>query len=215
MTQIRFGLNVPALAGPGDDPVAIAQAAERLGFDFVSTSDHPGSGYPNYETWTLLTWLAAATSRIGIMPRVLGVPFRPPALVAKAAESLDRLSGGRLTLGLGAGASDDEVRSLGQDPRAKLRGLGEAIEVLRGLWREPAFSYAGQVYRTESADLEPKPARPIPVWLGTFGPRALELTGGWPTAGSRRWVTGPTTSCRACGSRCWRRPRRRAGTRTR
>jgi alkanesulfonate monooxygenase SsuD/methylene tetrahydromethanopterin reductase-like flavin-dependent oxidoreductase (luciferase family) len=182
----RFGVNLSTSAAPGADPVADARTAERLGFDFVSASDHPGSAHPSYETWTLLTWVAAATTRITVMPKVLGVPFRVPALAAKAAESLSRLSAGRLILGLGASSDDQEVASVGQPvrtPGGKLRGLAEAIEITRGLWREPAFSYPGEIYRTESAQLEPKPSWPIPIWLGTFGPRALDLTGrladGW------------------------------------
>lgn len=183
---LRFGVSISTSAAPGADPVADARAAERLGFDFVSASDHPGGAHPSYETWTMLTWVAAATSRITVMPKVLGVPFRVPALAAKAAESLSRLSAGRLILGLGAGSDDQEVGSFGQPvrtPGGKLRGLAEAIEITRGLWREPAFSYPGEIYRTEAAQLEPKPSWPIPIWLGTFGPRALDLTGrladGW------------------------------------
>jgi alkanesulfonate monooxygenase SsuD/methylene tetrahydromethanopterin reductase-like flavin-dependent oxidoreductase (luciferase family) len=79
----------------------------------------------------MLTWIAAATSRIRIATRVLGVPYRPPAMVAKMAESLDRLSGGRLILGLGGGYSDAEFRAFGltvPSPRDKVDGLQEAVE---------------------------------------------------------------------------------------
>ncbi|MEP7024898.1 MAG: LLM class flavin-dependent oxidoreductase [Actinomycetota bacterium] len=186
MTGLRFGVSISTSAAPGADPIADARTAERAGFDFVSASDHPGSAHPSYETWTMLTWIAAATTGITVLPKVLGVPFRAPALVAKSAESLSRLSAGRLILGLGASSDDQEVASLGQPvrtPGGKLRGLADAIEIIRGLWREPAFSYPGEVYQIEAAQLQPKPAQPIPVWLGTFGPRALDLTGqladGW------------------------------------
>ena len=152
----------------------------------MSASDHPCGDSPSFETWTMLTWIAASTSRIGIATRVLGVPYRAPAMVAKMAESLDRLSGGRLILGLGGGYSDDEFRAFGlgvPTPREKVDGLAEAITVIRGLWTERDFSYDGSIHRTEHANLEPKPARAIPVWLGTFGPRALGVTGrladGW------------------------------------
>jgi len=186
MTDVLFGINVSTSAAPGADPVADARTAEDLGFDFVSASDHPGSASPSYETWTLLAWIAAATSRVSVLPRVLGVPFRAPALVAKAAESLDRLSGGRLLLGLGAGGDDSEFRALGLKVRApaeKVRGLEEAVRVVKGLWSEPSLTHHGTIYRTEEAQLEPKPAHRIPIWLGTFGERALEVTGrmadGW------------------------------------
>jgi alkanesulfonate monooxygenase SsuD/methylene tetrahydromethanopterin reductase-like flavin-dependent oxidoreductase (luciferase family) len=186
MSTLQFGLGVPASAAPGRDPVALARRAEDLGFDFVSTSDHPAGDQPSYEAWTMLTWIAAATARIKVATRVLGVPYRNPAMVAKMAESLDRLSGGRLILGLGGGYSDAEFRAFGlgvPSPREKVDGLAEAVTVIRGLWSGPGFSFGGTRYRTEAADLEPKPAHHIPVWLGTFGPRALAVTGrladGW------------------------------------
>ena len=186
MSTLQFGLGVPASAAPGRDPVALARRAEDLGFDFISTSDHPAGDEPSYEAWTMLSWIAAATSRITVASRVLGVPYRHPAMVAKMAETLDRLSGGRLILGLGGGYSDAEFRAFGlgvPSPREKIDGLAEAVAIIRGLWSGPAFSFAGTRYRTEAADLEPKPARHIPVWLGTFGPRALAVTGrladGW------------------------------------
>jgi alkanesulfonate monooxygenase SsuD/methylene tetrahydromethanopterin reductase-like flavin-dependent oxidoreductase (luciferase family) len=193
MTDPMFGVSISTLARPAADLVADARAAECLGFDLVSASDHPGAGHPVFETWTMLTWIAAATSRIAVLPRVLGVPFRAPALVAKAAESLDRLSGGRLILGLGAGGDDAEFRSLGlpaRSPGGKLAGLEDAVRIIGGMWREPGFSYHGEVYGTDGAHLEPKPERRIPIWLGTFGDRALDLTGrvadGWiPSLGYR------------------------------
>ncbi len=152
----------------------------------MSSSDHPCGSSPSHETWTLLTWIAAATERIGVATRVLGVPYRSPAMVAKMAETLDRLSGGRLILGLGGGYSDEEFRAFGltvPTPREKVDGLAEAIRITRGLWAEPGFTFHGAHHRTEAADLEPKPDRRIPIWLGTFGPRALAVTGrladGW------------------------------------
>ncbi|HEX4063243.1 MAG TPA: LLM class flavin-dependent oxidoreductase [Streptosporangiaceae bacterium] len=183
---LQFGLSIPADATPGADPVALARRAEDLGFDFVSSSDHPCGREPSYEAWTMLAWIAASTSRIKVATKVLGVPYRNPAMVAKMAESLDRLSGGRLILGLGGGYSDEEFRAFGlgvPTPAEKVDGLAEAIAVIRGLWSRPAFSFDGRYHRTTEADLEPKPGHHIPVWLGTFGPKALALTGrladGW------------------------------------
>src|SRR5947207_14009230 len=186
MTAPLIGLSVSTSAAAGADPVADAAAAEQAGFDFVSASDHPCGSQPTYETWTMLSWIAARTSRIAVATRVLGVPYRPPAVVAKMAETLDRLSAGRLILGLGGGYSDDEFRAFGLgtfSPRDKVDGLEEAIRVARGLWSEREFTFSGRLYRTDRADLEPKPERRIPIWLGTYGPRALALTGrladGW------------------------------------
>jgi probable F420-dependent oxidoreductase len=154
--------------------------------DFVSASDHLHGGRPTYEPWTMLSWIAATTSRIRVVTRVLGVPYRHPAVLAKMAETLDRLSGGRLILGLGGGAVDEEFRAFGlgmRSPRDKVDGLAEAIRILRGVWSQPTFTFNGRLYRTDGAELEPKPDHPIPIWLGTYGPRALALTGqqadGW------------------------------------
>lgn len=186
MTEVLFGLDVTTSAASDADPVGIALRAESFGFDFVSASDHPSSAHPTLETWTLLSWIAATTTRIRVATRVLGVPNRPPPVLAKMAETLDRMSGGRLILGLGGGYSDEEFRAFGlrvPSARDKVDGLEEAIRITHGLWTEPSFTFDGRHYRTDVAELEPKPSRRIPIWLGTFGPRALELTGrladGW------------------------------------
>jgi probable F420-dependent oxidoreductase len=189
MTSLLVGVDLTPSTTP--DPVAAARQAERLGFDFVSAFDHPAGTMPSYETWTLLAWVAASTSRIRVLTRVLSVPMRNPALLAKMAASLDGLSGGRLLLGLGAGYGDDELRSFGlpvPTPREKIDGLQDAVTILRRLWTERSVTYEGRVHRVEAADIEPKPARPVPLWLGTFGDRALRVTGrladGWiPTLG--------------------------------
>jgi alkanesulfonate monooxygenase SsuD/methylene tetrahydromethanopterin reductase-like flavin-dependent oxidoreductase (luciferase family) len=186
VTDVLFGLDVTTSAAPGADPVDVGVRAEALGFDFVSASDHPSSGHPTLETWTLLSWIAASTERIQVATRVLAVPNRPPPIVAKMAETLDRLSGGRLILGLGGGYADDEFKAFGlrvPTARDKVDGLEEAIRITHGLWSESAFTFDGAHYRTEMAEFEPKPNRRIPIWLGTLGPRALRLTGrladGW------------------------------------
>ena len=186
MTELIFGVGVPASAGPGDDPVGFAQEAERLGYDFVSAADHPCGSNPSYETTTMLTWIAAHTSRIKVASRVLAVPFRRPAMVAKLAASLDLLSGGRFILGLGGGYSDQEISALGApvlSPAEKVDGLAEAIQVIRGAWTRAGYTQDGRHHTVRDLEMEPKPIRPVPVWLGTFGPRALTVTGrladGW------------------------------------
>jgi probable F420-dependent oxidoreductase len=180
-----IGVNVSPTS-PDVDPISCARLAEDLGFDFVSASDHLHGASPTVEPWTLLSWIAAATSRVKVATRVLAVPYRHPAVVAKMAETLDRLSGGRLILGLGGGWSDEEFGAFGLDvpsPRQKVDGLEEAITIIRGLWAEQSFTFPGRRYQTEGAELEPKPQHSIPIWLGTYGPRALDLTGrladGW------------------------------------
>src|SRR5580704_9776497 len=153
MTSVLFGLNVAPSAAPGADPVALARRAEELGFDFVSAADHPCGDQPTLETWTMLSWIAASTSRIRVASRVLGLPYRHPPIVAKMAETLDRLSGGRLILGLGGGYSDHEFRAFGlgvPTPGEKVDGLAEALTIIRGLWAEPAFTFHGRRYHTNA-----------------------------------------------------------------
>ena len=182
----RFGVSIVPSASGRSDPVAEAQRCEELGFDLLSIWDHPHGERPSFETWTLLTWIAARTSRVSLATNVLGLPFRLPALTAKMAESLDRLSNGRLILGLGGGGSNEEFAGIGapvRRPAEKVQALEEALAVIRGVWTGSPFTFDGRHYRNDAALVEPKPERPIPIWLGTYGPKALALTGreadGW------------------------------------
>src|SRR5881392_4081110 len=108
-----LGVNLSQSALPGADPVGDAAHAEELGFDFVSCSDHLAGTHPSFETWTTMAWVAAQTSRVRIVTDVLGLPYRHPAVLAKMAETFDRLSGGRLVLGIGGGGSDAEFSAFG------------------------------------------------------------------------------------------------------
>jgi len=123
--------------------VADVQQAETLGFDMVSFPDHLHGERPSVEPWTALTWAAAATERIAVMPNVLALPYRAPAVTAKMAETLDRLSSGRLVLGLGTGGYDAEFAAFGlaeRTPGQKVSALAEALQIMRGLWRPTAGS---------------------------------------------------------------------------
>lgn len=186
MTELALGLNVSTSAAPGADPVADALEAERLGFDFISANDHPHGTSPTHELWTMLAWIAARTSTIKVASRVLGVPYRNPAVVAKMAASLQELSGGRLILGMGGGSSDEGIAAFGVGPlsrRDKIDGLEDALRIIRGLWSEVGSSHEGSVYAVRRATIEPRPTERIPIWTGTYGPRGLALTGafadGW------------------------------------
>ena len=179
---MRLGVDLPTAAVPVADTVAAARRAEALGFDFVSSTDHPANTTPSNETWTQLTWVAACTARIAVASRVLAAPFRNPVLLAKMAETLHRLSGGRLILGLGAGGSDAELAALGCPPLAgpaKIEALTEAVTVVRGVWTSDAFTFSGRHHTVRAVAIEPRPSAPIPLWLGTFGPRALAITGAY------------------------------------
>ena len=186
MPPLMIGLGLTTSPGPGVDPVAEARAAEELGFDYVSASDHLNGTTPTYEPWTLLTAVLASTSRIRALTRVLAVPYRHPAVLAKMAETLDRLSEGRLILGLGGGYFDEEFRAFGlpiPTNRDKVDGVAEQIQIARSIWSDPKAAYEGRLYRVEDAVVEPKPEHRIPIWLGMYKPRGLALTGreadGW------------------------------------
>jgi len=181
---IKFGY---FLIPNADAPLLlIAQEAERLGLDYIAVQDHP---YQRrfVDTWTLLSMIAAATSRIGLFPDVANLPLRPPAVMAKAAASIDLLSGGRFELGLGAGSFWDAIEAYGgprRTPSAALAALAEAIEVIRKVWSgDRNLRFEGQHYRLHGAHPGPLPAHPIGIWLGVTGPRALRLAGqvadGW------------------------------------
>ena len=163
-----------------------AQEAERLGLDYIGIQDHP---YQRrfVDTFTLLSMIAATTSRIGLFPDVANLPLRPPAVLAKAAASIDVLSGGRFELGLGAGSFWDAIEAYGgprRNPGAALEALAEGIEVIRKAWSgERNLRFDGKHYQLRGAHSGPVPAHPIGIWLGVTGPRALRLTGqvadGW------------------------------------
>lgn len=193
MTGLLFGVNIGTSTEPGDDPVRLARVAEAAGFDFVSASDHPYGSSPCIETATLLTWVLARTERIRVLSRVFGLPLRNEAMLAKTAESIQRLSGGRLILGHGSGGSEEEFRRIGirsATPGERLAALEEGVVLMRRLWGGGPVTFQGRHHTLAAAELRPVPERPIPIWLGTFGPRGLELTGrladGWiPSLGYR------------------------------
>jgi alkanesulfonate monooxygenase SsuD/methylene tetrahydromethanopterin reductase-like flavin-dependent oxidoreductase (luciferase family) len=181
---IKFGY---FLIPNADAPLlSIAQEVERLGLDYIAVQDHP---YQRrfVDTWSLLSMIAARTSRIGLFPDVANLPLRPPAVIAKAAASIDLLSGGRFELGLGAGGFWDAIEAYGgprHTPGEALAALAEAIEVIRKVWSgERNLRFEGQHYRLHGAHSGPLPAHPIGIWLGVTGPRALKLAGqvadGW------------------------------------
>lgn len=191
-TPIRFGVvgdGYHDFGVPSDDGRALAHQAveaESLGFDFFSLSDHLHGQRPTLDPWTALTWVAAATSYITVAPNVLGLPYRHPAVLAKMAETLDRLSAGRLIIGIGNGGYDAEFDAFGlprRRPGEKVAALGEALRIMGDLWTGSATTLRGTHYQTAGAQIQPAPQRRIPIWIGAYGPRSLRQTGeladGW------------------------------------
>ena len=147
---------------------------EELGFDSFWISDHPM--LLPIDCWTALAALAVETRRIRLGPLVSCIHYRPPALLARMAADVDRLSGGRLVLGLGIGDYAPEFGHLGlRLPPASERqeALAETVEIIRGLWREIPFTYAGEYFQVADAAVRPGPMqRPrVPVLIGGGGER--------------------------------------------
>lgn len=181
---VRFGVFVTPEAT--DRPLAVAALADELGFDVVGVQDHP---YQRrfFDTWTLLTAIAMRTERIHLFPDVANLPLRPPAMLAKAAASLDILSGGRLELGLGAGGFWDAIKAYDGPVRSaaeSVSALEEAIQVIRLLWSgQHGIKFEGGFYHLRGAHSGPVPVHPIGIWLGAYRPRMLSMVGrladGW------------------------------------
>ncbi|MGH2983718.1 MAG: LLM class flavin-dependent oxidoreductase [Solirubrobacterales bacterium] len=164
----------------------LVRAADGADLDLVGIQDHP---YQHHflDTWSLIPALLAETRRISFFTDVANLPLRPPAVMAKAAASLDVLSGGRFELGLGAGGLPDIIAGFGgprRTPGESVEALEEAIDVIRLLWSaERSVSFDGKHYRLDDARPGPQPAHPIGIWVGAFKPRMLRLVGrkadGW------------------------------------
>jgi alkanesulfonate monooxygenase SsuD/methylene tetrahydromethanopterin reductase-like flavin-dependent oxidoreductase (luciferase family) len=163
---VRLGVFLVPDASHPDTTVEGILAADRVGLDLVGVQDHP---YQRqfFDTWTLL---------------------------AKSAASLDLLSGGRVELGVGAGAFWDAIEAMGGrrlTPKQSVDALEEAIQILRGFWSgERSLTFEGEHYRVRGAKPGPAPAHAIGIWVGAYGPRMLRLTGrlgdGWlPSLGGR------------------------------
>lgn len=186
--DLLFGLFVTPSAQGAGQVLDLAVTADRAGLDLVTFQDHPYQ--PAFlDTWTLLTYVAARTERIHVSGNVLSLPLRPPAVLARAAASLDRLSGGRVALGIGAGAFWDGIEAMGGrrlTPGQGVDALREAITIIRGLWdteTRGGVRFDGTYYQATGAKRGPAPAHDIPVWIGAYKPRMLALTGevgdGW------------------------------------
>jgi alkanesulfonate monooxygenase SsuD/methylene tetrahydromethanopterin reductase-like flavin-dependent oxidoreductase (luciferase family) len=177
----------PGAAAPAE-VVRLTQLSERVGLDLASFQDHPYQ--PAFlDTWTLMSYLAAVTSRIRLTANVLNLPLRQPVVIARSAASLDRLSGGRVELGLGAGGFWEAIEASGGrklSPGQALGALGEAIQIIREIWdtgQRGGVRVNGELYRVAGAKRGPAPAHDIGIWVGGYKPRMLNLIGrvadGW------------------------------------
>ena len=179
--------------------IKLAQAVEQIGFDQLDMFDHVVMGYgtdtraapmyppqmPIMEAIVMLSFIAAATNRIGLGTEVLVLPQRNPILTAKQVSTLDTLSGGRIRLGVGVGWQESEYEALGEDFGNRGRRMDEAINLLRRYWSEESVSANSQFYQFEAIAMEPKPPQggKLPIWIGGSADATMkrvgELGDGW------------------------------------
>ena len=159
------------------DPVAGALRAEVMGFDIVLVADHVGPGWAPMST---LAAIASVTERIRLGTLVMNNDMRNPVQLAWEASTLDRLSGGRFELGLGAGHTPSEYDTTGVErsaPAARKRRLAESIEIIRGLLDGEVVDHVGEHYRIEHARIDPAGQEHLPILVGGNGAALLTHAG--------------------------------------
>jgi alkanesulfonate monooxygenase SsuD/methylene tetrahydromethanopterin reductase-like flavin-dependent oxidoreductase (luciferase family) len=184
--EIQFGVFVIPATMNAARALDVASIADEVGFDLIGVQDHPYQ-WRFFDTMTLLTAMAMRTHRITLFPDVASLPMRPPAVLAKAAASLDVLSSGRFELGLGAGGFWEAIKAMGgsvRTPGESVSALQEAIHVTRLMWSgERNLKFDGRFYQLSGVNAGPKPAHDMGIWVGAYRPRMLGITGrladGW------------------------------------
>lgn len=179
------------------DVAAFAGHAEAIGLDSVWVCDHFLSSPPGlppegiHEGWTLLSALAAVTSRVEVGSLVMCVSFRNPALLAKMAATVDAVSNGRLVLGLGAGSYVPEFEAFGYSTDHRFGRFDEALRIIGPLLRGEKVSLAGRYHQVQEAVLLPAPNRAIPILVAAKAPRMLRLVACHADAWNTAWFGAP------------------------
>jgi alkanesulfonate monooxygenase SsuD/methylene tetrahydromethanopterin reductase-like flavin-dependent oxidoreductase (luciferase family) len=184
---LEFGYFLTPGAGDPGGVIETARLLDALGYDLIGVQDHPYQAR-FLDTSSLLAAILAQTTTVRVFADVGNLPLRPPAVLAKAAATLDLLSGGRFELGIGAGGFLDAAHAMGAPaltPAQSLEALEEGIAVVRAMWggERRGLRFDGRHYQLSGVHPGPVPAHPIQVWIGANLPRALALTGrvadGW------------------------------------
>jgi probable F420-dependent oxidoreductase len=181
---LRVGLQLPEVERVvrWQEYLAMARAAEHVGFDSIWLGDHllyRGDGRDErgpWDVWTMLAALAAETERVRLGPLVACTAFHPPGILARMAAAVDEISDGRLVVGVGAGWNEAEFRAFGVPFDARVARFAESFEIVRRLLGGERVSFSGRFHRVEDAVLLPPPVRRPPLMIGTRGRRLLELT---------------------------------------
>lgn len=175
---MRVGVDIPYLAA-AHDIRRYVQAIEELGFAHVGFSEHvcctvdskfPAPFFTFDEPWretvTMATFVAGATQRIEVNPAMMLLPLYHPVLAAKQLAEIAGLSDGRLRVATSIGWNHREIETLGVDPTTRGARFEEQIEVMRRLWSEPVVDHAGRFFELREVGISPRPAAPIPLWMG-------------------------------------------------
>lgn len=183
----------------GAGVIRLAKGIEDIGYDQLDMFDHVIMGYPTehrsapryppempvLEALMTLSFVASATSRIGLGTEVLVLPQRQPVLVAKQISTLDTLSGGRVRLGIGVGWQESEFEALGEDFSTRGKRMDECIELMRAYFSDSKVEFNGSFYRSNAMAMEPKPPQgeKLPIWIGGSADVVLRRVGkygdGW------------------------------------
>ena len=222
---LRFGEHYARIGDPIHWPElrSLAKLAEDVGFDTLWCDDHflydtfPDNAPPHgpvrgmWDAFTLLSALAEATSRVTLGPFVACTSYRNPAHLAKIADTLDDVSGGRLILGLGAGWNKIEYDAFGYPFDHLASRFDEALQIVVPLLREGYVDFKGTYYEARDCELRPRGPRPKgpPIWIGATKPRMLGLVARYADAYNTTWHVNPETmverfaavdaACRAIG----------------
>jgi len=178
---MKFWVTYPLVAHPHNPEfltksalTRFCVAAEDAGFEGIGFTDHPApterwlqaGGHDAVDPFTALSFCAAVTDRLRLIPNILVLPYRNPFLVAKAAATLDAFSGGRFTLAVATGYMRGEYHALGVDFDRRNALFDEAIEVILGIWSENDFTFEGLTFTAKGQTANPKPHPHPPIWIG-------------------------------------------------
>jgi probable F420-dependent oxidoreductase len=175
--QWKYGLPAPALM------CDYAETAEAVGLDSIWLSDHIVTRNPTLDITCMFAMIAARTRRVKMGPSVLTLPARNPVHVAKTYASLDYISGGRMVMAVGSGSDLRDLAASGVPAEHRGRRLDEGITILRRLWTESHVTHHGEFYNFDDVTLEPKPRKPLDIWIGgksdAILKRVVRLGDGW------------------------------------
>ncbi|MCH8107594.1 MAG: LLM class flavin-dependent oxidoreductase [Chloroflexi bacterium] len=191
---VQMGVAIPQVFLDGPIDMALVgswiRKAEDLGFDSLWVQEGIVGNFRSLEPVSLLSYAAALTAKVRLGTSVMLAPLRNPVQLAKSLGSLDQLSQGRLTVGLGLGGRLSDYATFGISPEKRVRRFVEVLEVMKRLWVEPEAHYQGTFWQLDGISMEPKPVQKPhpPIWFGGGHPRALKRAvrhgDGWMGAGS-------------------------------